>query len=65
MEVTKSQIMTFAGFMPVDVINQQGPTMSKPLIIQLLGQARSGKEHQCKFRISLLNNSVLPFCNRF
>ena len=44
MEVTQSQIMTFSGFVPVDVINQQGQSMSKPLIIQLLGQARSGKD---------------------
>lgn len=46
MEVSKSQIMTFAGFVPVDDINPQGTFMSrnKPLIIQLLGQARSGKD---------------------
>lgn len=39
-----TQIMTFAGFMPADVVNQQGTPMPKPLIIQLLGQARAGKD---------------------
>lgn len=36
----------------------------QPIVIQLLGQSRSGKENQAKSKTDLLNNSVLPFCNK-
>ena len=56
------QIMTFAGFVPVDDINPQGTFMSsKPLIIQLLGQSRSGKDwtaEQLKHAFESMGKSV-------
>lgn len=56
------QIMTFAGFVPVDDINPQGTFMSsKPLIIQLLGQSRSGKDwtaEQLKQAFEYMGKSV-------